>query len=125
MLAVTLSALAVSRGAVHLHSARAVRPAAASSVAMYAGMMKGGVDKWEDGTPSFVQTEMRGASMALHTKQQAPKEGKAEAKKVEQSPVPSWQPGRENYLQFLVDSQHVYATLEDLASSLRRLGLGL
>lgn len=55
--------------------------------------------------------------MKLHTKQQAPKEGQAEAKKVEQSPVQQWQPGREDYLQFLVDSREVYSTIEELVSS--------
>ena len=44
------------------------------SVQMYKGMaIKPGEEN------SFVQTEMRGAAMALHTKQQAPREGKAEA----------------------------------------------
>jgi len=66
--------------------------------------------------PSFVQTEMRGAAMALHTRQQAPREGKAEAKKPEQAPVQTWQPGRPEYLQFLVDSRHVYACLEEIVA---------
>ena len=66
--------------------------------------------------PSFVQTEMRGAAMALHTKQQAPREGKAEAKRPEQAPVQAWQPGRPDYLQFLVDSQHVYEALDEIVS---------
>jgi hypothetical protein len=55
--------------------------------------------------------------MKLHTKQQAPKEGQAPEKKVEQSPVQTWQPGREDYLQFLVDSRKVYTTFEELVSS--------
>jgi len=67
--------------------------------------------------PSFVQTEMRGAAMALHTRQQAPREGKAEEKKPEQAPVKKWQPARADYLQFLVDSRHVYAALEDIVGA--------
>jgi hypothetical protein len=63
----------------------------------------------EEALPSFVQTEMRGAAMALHTKQQAPREGKAPEKRPEQAPVQKWQPGRAEYLQFLVDSRHVCA----------------
>ena len=55
--------------------------------------------------------------MALHTRQQAPREGQAEAKKQEQTPVQTWQPGRADYLQFLVDSQHVYATMEELVAT--------
>jgi len=62
-----------------------------------------------DGMPSFVQTEMRGAAMALHTKDQS-KEGKQPAQK----PVNAWEPGQADYLQFLVDSRHVYSTLEEL-----------
>lgn len=86
------------------------------SVQMYKGMaIKPGEEN------SFVQTEMRGAAMALHTKQQAPREGKAEAKKVEQSPVQSWQPGRADYLQFLVDSRLVYGTLEELCEETEAL----
>ena len=62
---------------------------------------------------SFVQTEMRGAAMALHTRDQAPKEGKQPAQK----PVSSWQPGRAEYLQFLVDSREVYSTLEHIVET--------
>jgi heme oxygenase len=60
--------------------------------------------------PSFVQTEMRGAAMALHTRDQAPREGKQPA----QRPMSSWQPTRADYLQFLVDSRKVYRTLEEI-----------
>lgn len=88
-----------------------VSRAPSSSVNMYAGMAKAVTPEEAN---SFVQTEMRGAAMALHTKQQAPKEGKAEAKKVEQTPVESWQPGKAEYLQFLVDSRHVYSTMDEL-----------
>ena len=62
--------------------------------------------------PSFVQTEMRGAAMALHTRDQAPREGKQPA----QRPVQTWQPGRPEYLQFLVDSRHVYLKLEEIVN---------
>lgn len=71
----------------------------------------------EEALPSFVQTEMRGAAMALHTKQQAPREGKAPEKRPEQAPVQKWQPGRAEYLQFLVDSRHVYACFEELVGA--------
>ena len=39
--------------------------------------------------------------MKLHTRDQAPKEGQRPAEK----PVSKWEPGREEYLQFLVDSR--------------------
>ena len=42
-----------------------------------------------------------GAAMKLHTRDQAPKEGQQPAEK----PVSKWEPGREEYLQFLVDSR--------------------
>ena len=92
------------------------RPAA-SKVTMFGEFMK----KSPGDENSFVQTEMRGAAMRLHTKQQAPKEGKAKAKKVEQMPVQQWQPQRADYLQFLVDSQLVYTTLEEVVSSTEQL----
>jgi len=100
----------------------ALRSPARSSAAlghpmMYGAMASKKMDAREEGgPPSFVQTEMRSAAMALHTMQQAPKEGKAPQKKVEQTPVQEWQPGRAEYLQFLVDSREVYRTLEDIVS---------
>lgn len=49
--------------------------------------------------------------MRLHTRKQAPKEGEAPAK--EMAP---YIPTRADYLQFLVDSQHVYQALEDVVN---------
>lgn len=63
--------------------------------------------------PSFVQTEMRGAAMKLHTRDQS-REGEQQA----QTPVSKWEPGRADYLQFLVDSQLVYGCFEDLVSEM-------
>lgn len=55
---------------------------------------------------------LRSAAMALHTTQQAPKEGK-----VVEEPAPEpYVPTRDDYLAFLVDSQHVYATFEEIIS---------
>jgi heme oxygenase len=74
---------------------------------------------------SFVQDEMRPYAMKLHTRDQAPKEGQQKA----ETPFTKWQPGRSNYLQFLVDSLHVYETLEsivnehDALATLRNTGL--
>jgi heme oxygenase len=53
--------------------------------------------------------------MKLHTRQQAPKEGKAEAPPNEK-PVSKWSPTMAGYLQFLVDSKLVYATLEEIVA---------
>ena len=52
--------------------------------------------------------ELRSYAMKLHTREQAPKEGQAEAPKEQ----PKWEPTTECYLQYLVDSKCVYDTLE-------------
>lgn len=62
-------------------------------------------------TTSFIENELRGAAMRLHTRQQAPKEGEAPAKKME-----PYTPTRADYLQFLIDSQHVYEALESVVN---------
>lgn len=73
---------------------------------------------------SFIQTELRDAAMKLHTREQAPKEGHAESKKME-----PYTPTRNDYLAFLVDSQHVYQAMEDIVNdrdelaALRNTGL--
>jgi heme oxygenase (biliverdin-producing, ferredoxin) len=61
----------------------------------------------------FVE-EMRRVAMALHTREQAPKEGKKttdDAKK-EQQPVARWAPTPEGYLAFLIESRAVYRAME-------------
>jgi len=50
--------------------------------------------------------------MKLHTRDQS-KEGEQKA----QTPVQKWEPQRQDYLQFLVDSRHVYRTLDDLVAT--------
>lgn len=77
--------------------------------AMHAGM--GGPATATDMT-SFVQTEMRGAAMKLHTRDQS-KEGEQKAQK----PVNQWEPQKADYLQFLVDSRTVYSTFEGLVAA--------
>jgi len=72
-------------------------------------------------TASFIQTELRGAAMKLHTTQQAPKEGGINVK--DESPKKRYIPTREDYVRFLVDSQHVFQTLEDFVN--REEGLSL
>lgn len=59
----------------------------------------------------FILGELRPYAMKLHTREQAPKEGRAEAPKGHGGPA-AWAPTRAGYLQFLVDSRAVYATLE-------------
>lgn len=61
---------------------------------------------------SFVQNEMRSYAMKLHTRDQAPREGQQKAEK----PFTVWEPKRDNYLQFLVDSLVVYETLDNIVA---------
>lgn len=74
----------------------------------------------------FIMGELRPYAMSLHTREQAPKEGKAKPKRA--API-AWAPSATKYLQFLVDSREVYSTLEDIVgrredmASLRATGL--
>lgn len=61
---------------------------------------------------SFIDTELRGAAMRLHTKSQSPKEGQVEDKPSSQKEP--YVPTLEDYLKFLVDSQHVYQAFEEI-----------
>ena len=63
-------------------------------------------------TDSFIDTELRGAAMKLHTRSQAPKEGQAVEPKSE-----PYTPTRQDYLSFLVDSKHVYEALDDVVQN--------
>lgn len=51
--------------------------------------------------------------MSLHTKEQAPSEGKAEQPKER----PPWEPSKEGYLQFLLESREVYRAFESIMES--------
>jgi len=62
---------------------------------------------------SFIRDELRAYAMNLHTKDQAPIEGKQPAKK----PVSSWEPQLSDYVQFLRDSLEVYKTMEEIVNS--------
>ena len=64
-----------------------------------------------DAMPSFVQTEMRAAAMALHTKDQAPREGKQPSR-----PPPTRVPTVLDYAGFLRDSKEVYDAFEEAAA---------
>ena len=66
---------------------------------------------------SFVNEDLRTYAMRFHTKDQAPREGKQKA----EIPFTAWEPTRQNYVQFLVDSLLVYETLESLAQDIPAL----
>lgn len=59
----------------------------------------------------FIDTELRGAAMKLHTRAQSPKEGEVEDKP---KPVVPYVTTHLDYLKFLVDSQHVYKAFEEI-----------
>ena len=62
---------------------------------------------------SFIEEELRGTAMRLHTRSQAPKEGKAEEKPKPKEP---YTPTHADYLAFLVDSQHIYKAFEQVVN---------
>jgi len=111
--------LAASASALNLPMAG--RPASAVAVANRAAAcspaMSATASAETEAPPSFVQTEMRGAAMKLHTRDQSPREGQQPA----QTPVKAWEPQREDYLQFLVDSRHVFAAFEAIVARTERL----
>lgn len=74
-------------------------------------------------TESFIDTELRGAAMRLHTRSQAPKEGQAAEEDDDDEQRPNYVTTHADYLRFLVDSQHVYQALEDIVNSDDRLAV--
>ena len=62
---------------------------------------------------SFVQDELRGYAMKLHTRDQAPREGQQPA----QAPISTWEPQLSHYVQFLVDSLYVYEAFDKIVAS--------
>lgn len=69
--------------------------------------------------PSILE-ELRDVAMKLHTREQSPKEGRAPAPA---KPAEPFVPTQKDYLQFLVDSNAVYAVLEEIVN--RQPGLAM
>lgn len=65
------------------------------------------------GTPKTFLEELRAYAMALHTREQAPREGKAPSQKPQQA----WAPTKEGYLRFLIESKAVYEAFEDIMAN--------
>jgi Heme oxygenase len=78
------------------------------------GSTTGVVDTTAAAPAGFIDTELRGAAMRLHTKSQSPKEGQVEDKPPQHPNQEPYVPTLEDYLKFLVDSQHVYQTFEEV-----------
>jgi len=70
---------------------------------------------------SFIDTELRAAAMKLHTRSQSPKEGQAQEKEVKEPYVTT----HDDYMAFLVDSQHVYQAVEDVVGNNEELAVFL
>mmetsp|Transcript_13010 Transcript_13010/g.32841 ORF Transcript_13010/g.32841 Transcript_13010/m.32841 type:complete len:267 (+) Transcript_13010:142-942(+) len=68
---------------------------------------------------SFIDTELRAAAMKLHTRSQAPREGQAPEKKKKMEYVTT----HDDYMAFLVDSQHVYRAIEDVVNESEELAV--
>lgn len=64
--------------------------------------------------------ELRNIAMKLHTREQSPKEGKAESPA---KPVAPYVPTHADYLQFLVDSNAVYQVLEQIVNTNDKLAV--
>lgn len=99
-------------------SARPVRAsrAGAGGARMHGpGGAPAGVTERRPGAHKGFVEEMRFIAMRLHTKDQAPREGGQEESAL---PIDQWYPSRPDFMQFLVDSRHVYAYFEsDLVTS--------
>jgi hypothetical protein len=117
-----LSAANVDAFSVHqMNSRRRVRPSSTTFGVFIIPPAKSAITllaSVESETKGFIQTELRGQAMKLHTRSQAPKEGQASEK-----PREPYIPTQSDYLHFLVDSQHVYQALEDVVNDHEELAL--
>jgi hypothetical protein len=117
-----LSAANVDAFSVHqMNSRRRIRPSSTTFGVFIISPAKSAVSllaSVESETKGFIETELRGQAMKLHTRSQAPKEGQASEK-----PREPYIPTHADYLHFLVDSQHVYQALEDVVNDHEELAL--
>ena len=73
-----------------------------------------------DGGFPPILDELRDVAMRLHTREQAPREGQAEAPA---KPAEPRVPTHMDYLQFLVDSRAVYAVMEEIVNGNEKLAM--
>jgi heme oxygenase len=112
-------ARATSRKPSRVVRAHAHGDAASTSTAGAAahGHGHGGSDRRPGEKKGFVE-EMRFVAMKLHTREQAPKEGEKKPEpKPEQQPMQKWEPTKEKYLKFLVESKAMYEAMEEIVAS--------
>jgi len=92
------------------HESRCVRDAVSKNSAFVSSLAMSAPTDTAAEKESFIDTELRAAAMKLHTRVQAPREGQAE-EKVQKEPYVTT---HDDYMAFLVDSQHVYQAIEDV-----------
>ena len=99
----------------HAHGEASTAPASAHGHGHGGG--GGSSDRRPGDKKGFVE-EMRFVAMKLHTREQAPKEGEKRAEpKPEQQPMRQWEPTKEKYLAFLVESKVMYEAMEEIVAS--------
>jgi len=106
--AISSAALILSASNVNAFTITSQRSFMSSSSQLNHGPGMGGETMEATG---FIDKELRGAAMKLHTKMQSPKEGKVEDKP---KPAEPYVTTHLDYLKFLVDSQHVYQAFEEI-----------
>lgn len=74
-----------------------------------------------DAPAGFIDGELRGAAMRLHTRKQAPKEGRAAEKNDAAHGMGRMPTTLADYAQFLVDSREVYGAFEEAVAGLDEL----
>lgn len=105
----------IATASAHAHGDAASAGGGASTAAHGHGHGHGASDRRPGEKKGFVE-EMRFVAMKLHTREQAPKEGEKKPEP-EQKPMAQWQPTKEGYLKFLVESKAVYEAMEDIVAS--------
>lgn len=108
---IALTARPSTRGNVSArrHSLRVAQAAKSRSLVMTATTPAPETERRPGSHKGFVE-EMRFVAMKLHTKDQAPREGEQEESSL---PIDAWYPTRENFMQFLIDSRHIYEYFEN------------
>jgi heme oxygenase (biliverdin-producing, ferredoxin) len=114
LISIASSLLAHSAYAFTVSSPRSTRPSRKYSVATNVDGTTVPTKTATKSEYSFIQTELRGAAMKLHTKQQSPKEGGVVEDTSKTQLRETYITTHLDYLSFLVDSQHVYKAMEDI-----------
>mmetsp|Transcript_9277 Transcript_9277/g.14784 ORF Transcript_9277/g.14784 Transcript_9277/m.14784 type:complete len:301 (+) Transcript_9277:121-1023(+) len=105
----------VARAHAHAGAEAAGGGAATKTGGSAHGHGHGGGSRRPGENKGFVE-EMRFVAMKLHTREQAPKEGER-APEPEAKPMRVWEPTKEGYLKFLVESKALYDAMEEIVAA--------